>query len=335
MRRPTSVRGLLWATLLSPCVLSGPAPVSRRPRAAGAQVWTITVGIDNYANGAIPDSRTAARNAQRVQQWIRRIGWDCAAPAPPERLRYQRSRRGRGAVGEHPAHPAEPGLGVPAMARRERTHRRHGGLLLRRGIPDGVQAPGRGLDVQHYLLPMDANPRTSSRPAGRSNARLTSASGTSSGSSAGWPPRPPRRRRPQPRSRPRRRTRPAAAARPAAGGSPGIAWLSRLALARGDGLAGLRPSPRGARRQVQRPGHRVHRGAPGGPGGLRTRQPGIRRPNLAAWLSDLQEDCAAQAPGFPLPGRRPALDDLVAQRWQGPGRSRAPSWSSRPVTPTR
>src|SRR5438132_1088253 len=44
---------------------------ARRP-----EVWAIVVGIGDYIHPAIPDSRTAGRDAQTVRQWLRRAGWD-------------------------------------------------------------------------------------------------------------------------------------------------------------------------------------------------------------------------------------------------------------------
>ena len=122
MRRPTRVRGLLWATLSSPGLTPGRAPVSRRPRPhglprSGRSSWGSTITRTRRS----PAADTAVRNAQRVQQWIRRTGWD-------DRHQLLLSDFGSADPGElaapsaeHPADPAEPGLGVPAMAA-ARTH---------------------------------------------------------------------------------------------------------------------------------------------------------------------------------------------------------------------
>ncbi len=45
--------------------------IPRRP-----EVWAITVGVGQYAQGGLPASAEPARNATLVHQWIRRAGWN-------------------------------------------------------------------------------------------------------------------------------------------------------------------------------------------------------------------------------------------------------------------
>ena len=60
-----------------------------------------------------------------------------------------------------------------------------------------------------------------------------------------------------------------------------------------------------------------------------------RRPNLAACLKDLQQNPQLKLQGFCSARRCPALADLVGQRVSRHAAEPRPSWSSRPVTPTR
>ena len=166
-----------------------------------------------------------------------------------------------------------------------------------------------------------------SRPAGRLNRPLTSASGTSSAWSAGWPPRPATRRR-------RTRGRPRAGEHDRAGcGVVGGGCLAGAAgaLAGGDGLAGLRPLAACPAGKAADPGTFTQAllqalGASGS-------APKVIAGRTWRPASGSPAGPAAQAPGILLPRRRPALADLVAQRDRTP-RSPDPSWCSRPVTPT-
>ncbi len=144
MRRPTRVRSVMRAILLSACVASGLAfGQGATPAARPPEVWAIVVGVDDYANPAIPDGRTSVRNAQQVRRDpAGRLGRP--APGPPQRRRRRGARRIDGLRGQHqhPADPAEPGLGVPEMAPEGRSARRPGGLLFRRCVPLRDRHPG-------------------------------------------------------------------------------------------------------------------------------------------------------------------------------------------------
>jgi WD40 repeat protein len=76
------MRGLLWL-MIGATLMPGFAPgdVSRLLAATAApvrrpEIWSIVVGVGHYEDPRLLDSRTAARNAGEVLQWIRRAGWD-------------------------------------------------------------------------------------------------------------------------------------------------------------------------------------------------------------------------------------------------------------------
>ena len=327
-------------------------PVGPRPGSAAGlagrspQVWTITVGIDNYANGTIPDSRTAARGTPSGSSggcggWAgtrhQLLLSDFGTTDPGEVAARRRS---------HPRPPwEEPGLGVPAMAGGPTHAPTTWWSSTSRGNPGRCPGPGvPGSTCRAISLPRDANPqghradRLVARTRGRPVRPGAQAPGRLLAGHRAGPTRP--------------FAVPPAAARgggpkagrgPAAGGSPGIAWAGRGGWTRLAGR-GRRPGwpptvpAMGGRREARRPGHRRSPIARSWrPWGLRPRSAEASAgPTWRPPLKDLQEDSRLKLQGF-CSGRRPALDD---RSWPGDlartPRTRGPlaARSSRPVTPT-
>jgi WD40 repeat protein/uncharacterized caspase-like protein len=59
------LRVVAWAILAGSAVAQDVKPLARKP-----QVWAIIVGIDNYVDPLIPDSRVAVRDATEIRSWF-------------------------------------------------------------------------------------------------------------------------------------------------------------------------------------------------------------------------------------------------------------------------
>src|SRR5262249_28042779 len=158
LRAPIFVQAL--AALASAVLATGRA--SGQPPAAPArppEVWAIVVGIGDYADPAIPDGRTAARDAQAVRRWMQQAGWD---------NRHQLLLSDFGSA--QPGPPAAPAATILPS-------RQNLGWVFERWILENraqagdlvvfyfagesrsvARSQGAQLDVRHYLLPQDADP---------------------------------------------------------------------------------------------------------------------------------------------------------------------------------
>ncbi len=318
MRRPMWVRGLLWVSLTSPLLVTGLAweqAPSRPPK-----VWAIVVGVGNYGSPAIVDRRTPVRDANLIYRWIGLAGWD-------ERHRILLSDAGNTDPGE----PDAPALNIlPTKRNLDWAFQR---WLLTPKVQAGdivvfyfagesrtvVKPQGARLDprVEHYLLPVDALAENIEQT-GWSLDEAVAACVRRRLQVVCWLATAPDDRRgpllPPPPPIPPAAGRPPtpAPARPRVDLASGVNWLSRLARWPGvtAWLAADRP---GRLATVVDPGATFTRRCwrpSASPTPIRAQaevqaEPGVVPPRPPGPLP-------APAARVLLPGRRPALDDLVA-----------------------
>jgi WD40 repeat protein/uncharacterized caspase-like protein len=158
MRKTIRVHALFWTMFGWPWLMSGPAtgqapaPAERRP-----EVWAIIVGIGDYTQPDITDSRTAVPNAQGVRGWLGRAGWD---------PRHQVLLSDFGS--DDPGMSAAPAANI--LPSRKNLDWVVDNWLLQRAQPGDlvviyysgesrskVARQATDLDIQHYLLPRDAD----------------------------------------------------------------------------------------------------------------------------------------------------------------------------------
>ncbi|MGP0064270.1 MAG: caspase family protein [Isosphaeraceae bacterium] len=283
MRRASSVRRLFRVLLPLLWMASGhargqaPAPVDRPP-----EVWAILVGVDDYTNPAIPDSRTSVRNAQEIRRWIRRAGWDDRHQVLLSDLGSPQPVAQASTASNINLLPSKPNL---EWAFREWLFKRAsaGDLVVfyfagRSGCVAGTQ--GSQLDVRHDLLPKEADPEKPEQTGWslegavddcvRHKLRVVCWLATEAGD-----PRP---------------------AGPAADWSAGVAWLSRLS--RWPGVTAWLASDRPRSGKVGEAGDAFTAALLTALGASGPESKGDRRRNLSACLSDLQQDARLKAQGF-------------------------------------
>lgn len=75
MKRTTLLLGGILASVLLAC-LTAPCP-AQAPAARQPQLWAVIVGINDYPDPAITDSKQAVKNANKLHAWFRETaGWD-------------------------------------------------------------------------------------------------------------------------------------------------------------------------------------------------------------------------------------------------------------------
>jgi WD40 repeat protein/uncharacterized caspase-like protein len=294
MHRPGSLLCLLFtvACFTSSRALGQPAAPAGRP----PEVWAIIAGINDYPNAAVPAGRTAVQNAQKVRQWIQRIGWDnqhqvfmsdSGAPVAPAANLLPTRQNLDWAIQEFVKKRAAPGdLVLFYFAGESRcVAKREGGQL----------------DVRQYLLPIDGDPGRPEQTGWsldlavdecvRHKLRVVCWLATAPGDPAvpAAPPAPgaPTAGRPAPDER----------------WSPGVAWVARLARWPGvtAWLASDRPRTEATIKAADSetdPATVFTEKLLNALGASSPAQQGSRRPNLAECLKELHQDQALNRQGF-------------------------------------
>ena len=145
---------IIWGRWRGRSTAADPPRRAKRP----PQVWAIVIGIDNYTDPAIPDSQTAADNAQSVVQWFRAAGWDESPAAPVPGLRQRRPGHARRARPQHPADQKNLNWAMDEWLRpgpRRATSSSSTSPARPRPLRS-TAGPRSEPRVDHYLLPIDA-----------------------------------------------------------------------------------------------------------------------------------------------------------------------------------